>query len=99
MARTPEAIEKAKVRKYLTEIGAYHFWPVPSGYGRQGVDCYACAKTGFFLAIEVKATEKEKPTARQLQTLEQVWKAGGLTYWGTAEQIITALKDVFGSKK
>jgi hypothetical protein len=99
MSRTPEAIEKQKVRKYLDRIGAYSYWPVPSGYGRQGVDCYVCAPMGFFLAIEVKATEKEKPTARQMQTLEQVWKAGGLTYWGTADQIIAELKDVFRPKK
>ena len=91
MSRTPDAVEKAKVRKYLTEIGAYHFWPVPSGYGQPGIDCYACI-LGTFWAIEVKIPKKF-PTARQTQTLNAVFDAKGFIIWGTANVIRTQIEN------
>lgn len=90
MSRTPEAIEKDAVKAHLTALGAYHHWPVPGGYGRQGIDCYACIQ-GKFFAFEVKAPGEE-PTKRQEQTMGQIREAGGITIWGTAEQIIECLK-------
>lgn len=99
MSRTPEGEQKDLVKKYLKSIGAYQFWPVPSGYGRQGIDCYACiAKTwkpARFWAIEVKASEAEQPTARQKQTLNEVHAAGGIIISGTADQIIKHIEYVF----
>ncbi len=90
MARTPESSEKEKVKAYLKAIGAYQFWPVPSGYGRQGVDCYACHR-GTFIAIEVKAPGQQ-PTARQTLTLQEVYSAGGVPVAGTAVEIIDVLR-------
>jgi hypothetical protein len=92
MARTPEAAEKVKVKAYLTSLWCYQFWPVPSGYGRQGVDCYACVE-GRFFAIEVKAPG-QKPTPRQIRTLEEVDDAEGIAIWGTADQIISVIQSV-----
>ena len=89
--KTPEGHEKADVKKYLDTIGAYHFWPVPGGYGKQGVDCYASIK-GVFWAIEVKKDMKTLPTARQRMTLLEVESAGGRTVCGDAAHIIEALR-------
>jgi hypothetical protein len=90
---TPEGKEKAKVRKYLNSLWCtYQLWPVPSGYGRSGVDCYACIY-GKFLAIEVKAPGK-KPTPRQFAELEAVAGAGGFIAHGTADEIIQAIENV-----
>lgn len=90
MARTPEGEQKDQVKKFLTSIQAYQHWPVPSGYGRQGIDCYACIKR-IFWAIEVKRDENEEPTPRQWQTLEEVRVAEGLTAVGTADKIIKTI--------
>ena len=33
MAQTPEAKVKARVKKILVELGAYHFFPMTGGFG------------------------------------------------------------------
>lgn len=76
---TPEAKVKAKVRKTLTEMGAYNFMPATHGYGRSGVpDVVGCYK-GFFFAIECKAG-KGKTTALQDRELDLIRKAGGVAF-------------------
>ena len=53
--------------------------PSTGGYGRSGVpDIIACAR-GRFIAIECKAG-KGKLTALQARELENISKAGGLSY-------------------
>jgi hypothetical protein len=78
---TPEGKVKKEIKAYLDSIGAYHVWPVPTGYGSPMVDCYACIN-GKFYAIEVKAPGK-KPTPKQSLVLLNVKKAFGrsLTAW------------------
>src|SRR5262249_23105131 len=87
--RTPEGIEKDKVKAWLTEIGAFHRWPVPYGYGQPHIDCYA-AIAGVFWSIEVKA-EGEEPTVLQWRTLRETEDAGGKVAWGTAADIIRVI--------
>lgn len=72
---TPEGRVKAEIKKYLDSIGAYHVWPVPTGYGSPLLDCYASIR-GHFFAIEVKAPGK-KPTSRQMQTILEINRKGG----------------------
>ena len=93
---TPEAKEKATLKAYLNEIGAYHFWPVPLGYGKQGVDCYACI-LGDFWGIEVKPLSRQ-PTARQQATMITISKANGHAVAGTASEIIQHIHHVLRSK-
>jgi hypothetical protein len=62
---TPEGAVKRDIKKYLDSIGAYHVWPVPTGYGSPMVDCYACVD-GRFWAIEVKAPGKWSTKRQQL---------------------------------
>ena len=73
---TPEAKVKAKVKKILDGINAYHFSPMTGGYGRSGVpDIIVCYK-GKFLAIECKAGDNQ-PTALQQLNLSQIKQNGG----------------------
>lgn len=88
--QTPEAKEKAKVKAFLTEIGACHRWPVPYGYGLPDIDCHACIG-GTFWAIEVKRPG-ERPTALQWRTLAQWQAAGARIAWGTADDIIPIIE-------
>ena len=85
---TPEAYEKERVKVFLDEIGAYHFWPVQSGYGSATIDCLACVQ-GYFVGIEVK-----KPgyvpsnfTRRQLVAIDRIAKAGGKVFTGDGFEI------------
>lgn len=94
MSRTPERIEKDKLQNFLRRIGAYAYWPVPSGFGRQGVDCYVCIY-GQFWALEVKAPGS-KATARQQQTLDNVRAAKGGICAGTGDEIIGYLCNSLG---
>lgn len=75
---TEESRLKRYVSKRLKELGCYYHMPVPSGYGRQGLDYFVCLK-GRFLGIETKAKGKE-PTARQWQCMEEIVKAGGIAF-------------------
>ena len=75
---TPESRVKKVVKVLLDEHKAYHNWPVPVGYGRPFLDCFACAK-GRFLAIETKAPGEEL-TPRQGITKDEVEAAGGIVF-------------------
>lgn len=78
MAATPEKKVKDKVRKILTESGAFHFMPATHGYGTSGVpDIVGCYK-GRMFAIECKAGDN-KPTALQMKNLALISGAGGYT--------------------
>ena len=78
MAATPEKKVKDKVRKALTEAGAYHFMPATHGYGTSGVpDIVGCYR-GRMFAIECKAGSN-KPTALQMKNLTAIAAAGGYT--------------------
>lgn len=73
---TPEGKVKAAVK---AELDAYprHYreMPVPSGFGKSGLDFTVCFY-GFFLAIETKAPGKV-PTPRQENTIRDIRAAGG----------------------
>lgn len=87
---TPEGEEKKLVKDYLTSIGAYQFWPVQTGYGRDTVDCIACIY-GAFWGIEVKS-ETGKATKRQLIRLNEMEAAGAKVVIGTAAIIISIIR-------
>ena len=77
MATTPESKVKAKIKKILEENNVYYAMPIGTGYGRSGVPDFLCCVDGKFLAIEAKATEKDKPTALQLRELSRIEDVGG----------------------
>ena len=78
MARTPEAVVKAQVKKLLTEHGAYYHMPVQNGMGAPSLD-FICCHRGCYFGIETKAGNK-KPTPRQENTMNQIRLAGGLAF-------------------
>ena len=71
---TPEGKVKKMVKEWLDEIGAYHFWPVPTGYGKRTLDCLVGYK-GFFVAIETKRAKKDL-TPFQKNTRTEIQEAG-----------------------
>ncbi len=72
---TPEGKVKAKIRKILKRFGCWHYWPVPSGFGRRTVDVLGLYK-GHAFAIEAKAPGKE-PTDLQYKELREITNQGG----------------------
>ena len=64
MARTPEGAVKDRLRKYLSQLGIYHFMPPANGFGRAGIPDIVGCFNGQFVAFECKAG-KNKTTALQ----------------------------------
>jgi hypothetical protein len=76
---TPEGKTKNKIKKLLAQHPeAYVYMPVPSGYGMVSLDFLICYR-GQFVAIEAKAPGK-KPTKLQELTMENMRKAGAVTF-------------------
>lgn len=75
---TPEGKVKDKVKEILREFDVYWHCPVQNGMGAPGLDFWCCYR-GIFFAIETKAPGKT-PTPRQLITIAQVRKAGGMVF-------------------
>ena len=88
---TPEGHEKKTIKKYLDSIGAWHFSPSMTGFGKAGVPDIIVCLNGKFIGIEVKREGKE-PTPLQNKRMEEIKYAGGGALWGTAERVIGALK-------
>jgi hypothetical protein len=65
--------------------------PVPSGFGKSGLDYTGC-HYGRFFAIETKAPGK-RPTARQLTTIEQMRRAGAKVFVIDADEGLAELND------
>jgi hypothetical protein len=76
---TPEGKVKAKVKKILTDIGAYYAMPVGAGYGHAGTPDFLVCYRNQFLAIETKA-KGNKPTALQEATMQRIRDAGGRVF-------------------
>ena len=93
---TPEAKVKKQVKKILDDLGAYHFSPLTSGYGRSGVpDIIVCYK-GKFIGIECKAG-KGKLTALQERNIKQIKHNQGLAIVvneGNIEELLAMLKEI-----
>ena len=86
---TPEGKVKAALIRELNKvfgIKCYRFMPVQNGMGKRGLDFYLCIH-GVFVAIETKAAGK-KPTAIQLDCMEEINLAGGLAFVVTGTDMI-----------
>ena len=77
MAQTPEGRVKAKVKKILDGLGAYHFPAATHGYGRSGVPDFVGCYKGKFFAIECKAG-RNTTTRLQDSHLAEIRKQGGV---------------------
>jgi hypothetical protein len=75
---TPESYVKKRVSALLTKYRAWHYMPVPSGFGTPTLDYLGCIRGAFF-AIEAKPPGK-KPTPRQETTIRAMRDAGGAVF-------------------
>jgi hypothetical protein len=80
MAMTPEAKVKRAISALLKSYGdaLYYEMPVPTGFGKSGLDYHGC-KGGRYFAIEAKAPGK-KPTPRQIETIRKIVLSGGRVF-------------------
>ena len=79
MAATPESKVKLKLRKYLTQLGIYHFMPAANGFGRAGIPDIIGCFNGQFVAFECKAG-KGKTTALQEREIAAIQGAKGWAF-------------------
>jgi len=79
MARTPEGAVKEKLRKYLSQLGIYHFMPAANGFGRAGIPDIIGCFNGQFVAFECKAG-KGKTTALQEREIAAIQGAKGWAF-------------------
>jgi hypothetical protein len=94
---TPEAKVKRLIDKYLftlhlltSDVDLYCERPVPTGFGKSGLD-YTCCISGRFVAIEAKAPG-EWLTPRQRTTALGILKAGGKVFVISGPEGLDALK-------
>ena len=102
MAATPESKVKAKIKKILEENGVYYAMPIGTGYGRSGVPDFLCCVDGKFLAIEAKATDKDKPTALQMREMKRIEDVGGgavVIHEGNVDGLVNVLFIMKGKMK
>ena len=79
MAATPEKKVKDKLRKYLSQLGIYHFMPAANGFGRAGIPDVIGCFNGQFVAFECKAG-KGKTTALQDREIANIQSAKGWAF-------------------
>jgi pantoate kinase len=76
---TPEGKVKLKVKKILSDMGAYYAMPMGTGFSSSGVPDFLICIGGVFCGIECKANGN-KPTALQLKHIDDIRKAGGIAF-------------------
>lgn len=90
---TPEGYVKKAINKELALYGEHADaeMPVPTGFGKSGLDFTVCFY-GWYLAIEAKRPG-QKPTPRQYLKIANVQAAGGIAVWyDTIERVQTELR-------
>lgn len=90
MSRTPEGVVKDQVKKLLKQYGAYWHCPVLNGMGAPSLD-FVCCHNGWYFAIETKAP-KQKPTPRQLVTMQEMRAAGGFVFVVSCDEELDVLE-------
>jgi hypothetical protein len=89
---TPEGKVKKRVKHVLNSFENVYFeMPVPTGYGKSGLD-FSCCVNGKALFIETKAPGEE-PTPRQRETMIKQLDAGATVFIVSDERGHQALID------
>jgi hypothetical protein len=80
MAKTPEAVVKEAVKKFLREHNVWFYMPVSHGLGRVGIPDFVCCYEGKFFTVETKAPGKvNNTTPNQEQVMKEIRDHGGKT--------------------
>ena len=72
-----EADVKKRVKEILTELGAWYYMPVPTGYGVQGIPDFIVCYEGLFIAIETKFGGNKCSKWQEIR-LREIDEHGGL---------------------
>jgi hypothetical protein len=67
-----------------------------------GTPDFLCCISGWFVALELKRSAKEKPTKLQQYKLDRISKAGGISLvvsWDNWEKVIYFLEDLCATHK
>ena len=89
---TPEGKVKKRVKAILNSFERVYFeMPVPTGYGKSGLD-FSCCVNGHALFIETKAPGEE-PTPRQRETMMKQLDAGASVFIVSNTDGYSALTD------
>ena len=89
---TPEGKVKKRVKHVLNSFENVYFeMPVPTGYGKSGLD-FSCCVNGKALFIETKAPGEE-PTPRQRETMTKQLAAGAAVFIISNERGCEVLSD------
>lgn len=87
-----------KIKRFLTENGAYFVKYFGCGFTQAGVPDLLCCLNGRFIAIEVKA-ENGKPSPLQIHNIKKIRESGGIAViaypkdFDALSVLITAVKD------
>ena len=65
----------------------WYFMPVPTGYSDKGTPDFIINFFGRFIAIETKATPKQKPTPLQQRALDAIHTAHGVVFVANNDNI------------
>ena len=76
---TPEGKVKARAYKTFKRLGVWYATLNADNGVRAGRPDCVCCVNGFFVAVEFKATEKNKPTKLQKFEMHNIRCGGGLT--------------------
>lgn len=77
--RQNEAKVKVKVKRILSEVGAWYCMPRGTVLGRSGVPDFLVCLRGRFIGIETKSGNN-KPTALQAKELVDIELHGGMSF-------------------
>lgn len=80
MATTPEGKIKGALDKMLKRHGVWYFSPQSGPFGRAGIPDRIAIVRGQFVGIECKSDASKKPTALQVQCMNQIEQAGGKSF-------------------
>ncbi len=97
MATTPEGKIKKEIKELLRLHDVYWFCPVQNGLGAPSLD-FLCCFSGKFIGIEAKAPGK-KPTPRQLNTMDEMFKAGADVFVVDGPESMNILNEYFNGNK
>lgn len=90
---------KQEVKKILNRFGAWHYMPVQTGYGVQGIPDFVVCLAGLFVSIETKFGSN-KPTAWQekqgagIVAAQGVWLVINEKNVNTLEQTLLELLNI-----
>jgi len=95
MAKTPEGLVKDMVKKRLNKRSIFYKMIVPHPYGANvGISDFQVHHRGHIIVIETKPrTGRKKPTPKQAEYMDEIDKAGGVSFVVRNEDDMTRVEE------